>query len=152
MVDITTNKHALAFPSKMIAGFGGAHIYNITLAKNHDNGELVLRGGWRAFDEYDEASGAVEFEGVIRGASAEGGFYIEATADTEALFVYNTPINPYGAGEFKDDKLVFNAKGDTVKAYSIRKGDIFSVTEEIIEGTPVAGKTVTFANGKYVVA
>ncbi len=151
-VAIATKKHGVVFPSKILSGIGGGHIYNVTIAKDHDNGELVLRGAWNSFDNYDEASGAIEFAGVIRGAAAEGGFYIEVSAPTEALLVYNTPVNPYTGREFDGDELFFNAQGDTVKAYSLVKGDIFAASEELFDGTPVAGKAVTFADGKYVVA
>lgn len=152
MVDVSTKKHGMAFPSKLLAGIGGGHIYNVTLAKAHDNGELVLRGGWRSFDNYDEKSGAVTFAGVIREASAEGGYYVEVTEATDALFVYNTPINPHSEGEFKDDRLFYNAEGDVVKAYSLTVGDIFSVSAELFKGKIALGKAVSFADGKYVVA
>lgn len=151
-VAISTKKHGVVFPSKLLAGFGGAHQYNITIAKDHDNGELVTRGEWNSFDNYDEGSAAVEFSGVIREPAAEGGYYIEVTAATEALLLYNTPINPYTGREFEDDALFFNAAGDVVRGYALVKGDIFAVSENMFDGKIVTGKAVSFANGKYVVA
>lgn len=38
------SKHAVAFPSKLVAQNGGEHIYNITLTSDTDNGNLVARG------------------------------------------------------------------------------------------------------------
>ncbi len=149
---IATTKHAVAFMSKILAGFGGGHIYNITLAADHDNGELVKRGDWNSFDNYDEKTGAITFKGVIRDVAAEGGFYVEVTDATDALFVYNTPKNPYTEAELADDALFYNAQGDVVKAYSLTVGDIFAISEEGFNGTPEVGKNVTFANHKYVVA
>ena len=152
-VAISTKKHGIVFPSKLLSGVGGSHIYNITLAKDRDNGELVLRGGWNSFDNYDEdAAGTIEFAGVIRESAAEGGYYVEVTAPTKALLVYNTPKSPYGDREFHDDSLFFNAAGDVVKAYSLVEGDIFAVSENMFSGKIVTGKAVSFADGKYVVA
>lgn len=151
MVDIATKKHGVAFPSKIISGLGGGHIYNVTLAKAHDNGELVLRGGWRSLDNYDENTGKITFAGVIRDRSAEGGYYVEVTAATDALFVYNTPHSPYSERELKDDHLFYNAEGDVVRAYSLVPGDVFSVSEELFKGKIAIGSAVTFADGKYVI-
>lgn len=152
MVDVSTKRHGLASASKVLAGIGGGHIYNVRLSKNHDNGELILRGGWLAFDEYEEKTGAITFEGVIRADSAEGGYYVEVTAPTDALFVYNTPVSPYGTKDLRDEHLFYNATGDTVKAYSLTVGDIVSVSEELFKNKIVLGKKVSFADGKYVVA
>ncbi len=151
-VAIATQKHGVVFHSKLLAGFGGAHQFNITIAQNHDNGELVNRGDWNSFDNYDEAETAVEFAGVIREAAAEGGYYVEVTAPTEAVLLYNTPINPYTGREFEDDALFYNAAGDVVRGYGLVKGDIFAVSENMFQGTIAVGKAVSFANGKYVVA
>lgn len=153
MVDISTKKHGVAFMGKMLAGFGGAHQFNVTLAKNHDNGELVLRGGWNSFDNYDEdVAGTIEFAGVIRDPAAEGGYYVEATADSNALFIYNTPKSPYSDREFHDDHLFYNAAGDVVRAAEIKKGDILTLSDELFSGKIVKDKAVSFADGKYVVA
>ena len=153
MIDVSTKKHGTGFMAKMLAGFGGAHQFNVTLAKNHDNGELILRGNWNSIDNYDEdVAGTITFAGVIREAAAEGGYYVEATADTDALFVYNTPINPYAEKEFNDPALYFNEAGSVVRAAQIKKGDIMTISENLFSGKVVPGKAVSFADGKYVVA
>lgn len=152
MVDVSTKKHGMASASKILAGIGGGHIYDVRLTRNHDNGELILRGDWLAHGEYTEGADTITFEGVIREASAEGGYYVEVTAPTDALFVYNTPVAPYKEKILRDEKLFYNAVGDTVKAYSLVPGDIFSVTEELFKGKIALGKKVTFADGKYVIA
>ena len=48
-------KHAVAFPSKVLAGNMGAHIFNITLSTAADNGNIIGRGAWNSFDNYAEA-------------------------------------------------------------------------------------------------
>ena len=153
-VDINKGTHKIAFPNKLLAMMGGRHTYNVTLAANHDNGELILRTTkWNSFDNYDEATnGTITFAGYIQGQAADGTWYIEVTADTDALLVYNTPVSPYVEFELKDDALFYNAKDETVEGISLAKGDIFSVSTNGFNGTPVAGKTVSYSNGKYVVA
>ncbi len=140
------------FPSKMLASTGGGHIYNIRLTKDHPNTQLVGKGDWVAFDEYEEAE-VPTFAGKIQEKAANGNWYIEVTADTDALFIYDSPIiaEDYNS-EFKKESHFFNEKGKTVKSYSMAVGDIIEVSVEGFEGTPAKGATVSYANDKYVVA
>lgn len=156
-IDIVKNAHGYGFPSKLLAGIGGAHIFNVTLTAAHDNGTLVARGAWNSFDNYTEGTigNTNDFAGVIREANIddpENLFYCEVTADTDLLFVYDAPISEYEQEEFQDLALYYNKAGETVKAYSLRKGDIIMLSKKLFNGTPTAGKTLTYVNGKYVVA
>ena len=153
MIRYTIEQHGYAFPSKIASSAGSPHIYNIRLTADHDNGDLVGRGAWQAFDEYTEAAAPNTFAGVIREQAANGNWYVEVTADTEALFVYNSPIiaEDYNS-KFAMESNFFNANGDTVKAYSLIKGDIFELSAAHFTGTPQANKAVSYASGKYVVA
>ncbi len=153
MIRYTLEEHNVAFPSKIAASAGSPHIYNINLTADTDNGQLVGRGAWKAFDEYTAAAAPNTFAGVIRQQAANGNWYVEVTADTEALFVFDSPIiaEDYNT-KFTAEKNFFNEKGKTVKAYSLIKGDIFELSEHAFDGTPVAGKAVTYVNGKYKVA
>ena len=155
-IDITKGSHGVFFPSKVLAGMGGAHEYNIVLTANHDNGTLVGRGAWASFDAYTEAAVATtnDFAGVIRQVNPDDAtlWYCEATADSDLLWVYNTPKSEYPEAEFQELSLFYNKTGETVRGYSIRKGDIFMINNALFSGTPVAGKTLTFKNGQYVVA
>lgn len=148
--------HISAFPSKVLAGLGGAHQYNVRLSSAMDNGTLVGRGNWVGFDEYAQAAvpNSNPFAGVIRAKVADGSerWYVELTADCDGLFVYNSPISEYEEKKLQDEKLFYNAIGDTVRVYELRKGDIVELSTNAFTGTPVAGKTVTYASGKYTVA
>lgn len=62
---LTLNKHAVAFPSKVLAGSMGAHIYNITLTTAADNGNVIGRGAWNSFDNYAEAAAPNGITGKI---------------------------------------------------------------------------------------
>ena len=144
-------EHIVSFPSKIAASAGSPHIYNIQLTNDTDNGQLVGKGNWVAFDEYAEAA-APAFSGKIQAKAANGNWYIEVTAATEALYVFDSPViaEDYNA-KFVAEKNFFNEAGKTVKAYSLIKGDIFEVSAIAFDGTPEAGATVTYSNGKYVV-
>ncbi len=152
MIQYTIAKHIFGFPSKIVSAYGGGHIYNIRLTADTDNCTLVGRGNWVAFDEYTQAAAPNTFAGIIRQQAANGNWYIEVTADTEALFVYDAPViaEDYNK-KFSLEENFYNEQGKTVKAYSLIKGDIFEVSALGFNGTPAANKTVTFANGKYVV-
>lgn len=154
-IDITKGTHNVAFPSKVLAGMGGAHQFNITLTADHDNGELVARGAWTSFDNYLEGTigNSNDFAGIIQAVNPDDStqFYVELTADTTLLFVYNSPVSPYGERDFQDESLFYNETGDVVRAYTLSKGDIVSLSTNAFSGTPVVGKTLTYASGKYVV-
>ena len=154
-IDIQKGTHGVFFPSKLLAGMGGAHQYNITLTANHDNGTLVARGAWNSFDNYTEASvgSTNDFAGVIRQVNPDDAtlFYCEATADSDLLFVYNSPKSEYPEEELQNLSLFYNKSGEVVRGYSIRKGDIFMINTTLFNGTPQAGKSLTYASGKFVV-
>lgn len=155
-IDIVKGVHGVAFPSKVLSAMGGKHIFNITLTANHDNGELVGRGTWNSIDNYNEAAvGATnDFRGVIQEPlidDPENQFYVEVTADTDLLFVYNSPVSPYPEQELSDESLFYNKAGDTAKGYSLSKGDIILISKPLFNGTPAVGAALTYKNGKYVV-
>ena len=66
MVQISIAKHAVAFPSKVLARDGGKHIYNIQLAeaadKFVDNGWFVAKNSFIELDLYS-AKAPTSFEG-----------------------------------------------------------------------------------------
>lgn len=154
MIDFAiTFTHNEAFPSKLLAASGGGHIYDIQLTADHDNGVLVGRGNYIKLGTYQETTAPNTFAGIIREQAANGNWYVEVTAATEALWILMPEISPYEAiPETVNPKAWVNKAGDTVKGYSLTKGDIFEMSAEGFQGTPTVGKTVSFASGKYVVA
>lgn len=149
-------KHAVCFPSKVLAGSMGAHIYNITLNTAADNGNIIGRGAWNSFDNYAEAACPNGFAGKIVDQAKNGNWYVEVTAvpeGAEALLVYNSPIVPYESPrELADPSNFYNAAGEVVKAYVLTLGDIFEVSAEAFTGTPVKNKAVSVTAKKLVVA
>lgn len=149
------NTHAICFPSKLVAGNGGEHIVNLNLTADRDNGVIRSIGNWKAFDEYTEANAPDDFEGIIREKAADGNWYVEVVTPADAVLVYEVPefTNTYDP-RFTDLHNWYNPAGETVRAYVLHKYDIFELSDEGFEGTPVAGKTVTAvaATGKLTVA
>lgn len=153
MIDFAiTFTHNEAFPSKLLAASGGGHIYDIQLTADHDNGVLVGRGNYIKLGTYQETTVPNTFAGIIREQAANGNWYVEVTAATEALWILMPEISPYEAiPETVNPKAWVNKAGDTVKGYSLTKGDIFEMSAEGFTGIPAVNKSVTFASGKYVV-
>lgn len=153
MIDFAiTFTHNEAFPSKLLAASGGGHIYDIQLTADHDNGVLVGRGNYIKLGTYQETTAPNTFAGIIREQAANGNWYVEVTAATEALWILMPEISPYEAiPETVNPKAWVNKAGDTVKGYELHKGDIFEMSAEGFNGTPAVNTAVTFANGKYVI-
>ena len=154
-IDMTTNKnHIIAFPSFVASAMGQyGHIINLIMQSNQDNGVLAAKGNYVSFEQYEMAAVADnKVEGVIREASAEGGWYVEFTKlDGQYFFVYNSPISPYPESELREEGLFYNAIGDVTQGMELHLGDIVSLSDAAFTGTAQAGKTVKYSAGKYVV-
>lgn len=153
MIRYQIEDHGYGFPTKVLAGYGGGHQYNIKLTADTDNAMLVGRGDWLGLDLYEQTTTVPTFTGILREQAANGNWYIEVTAATEALFVYDAPViaEDYNK-EFTKLSHFFNEEGKTVRAYSLAKGDIIEVSENLLSGTKTPGKSVSYSNGKYAIA
>ena len=154
MIKYTLEDHAEAGVSKLLATNGGAHIYNITVSSDTDNGNIIAKGGWKSFDNYEEAE-AISFNGVIRAKAANGNFYVEVLEDLdsdEALLVYNTPVNSEQYNkEFQHPKHFFVGEGQVARAHELRKGDVFELSALGFDGEPVVGASITSVSDKKLV-
>ena len=153
MINYTIAKHANANVSKLLATNYGGHIYNVTLTTAADNGNIIKRGNWKSFDNYEEAA-ASTFNGIIRGKAANGNWYVEVLADQgfNALLVYNTPIiaEDYN-NNFKKESNFFVGAGEVARAHQLYAGDIFEVSPEGFSGTPVANALISTISDKKLV-
>lgn len=142
-------KHAWAYPSNVLANFGGKHIYNIELTTDCDNGNLVKKGACKELDLYAEDA-ATTFTGVILPFMApNGNFYVEITDPGDALFVYQVPvINEEFTTRWQHESNFFNEAGDTVRAYELAVGDIVEVSAEGFDGDPAVNAKVTGVSNK----
>lgn len=154
-VDIQKGNHIASFPNKIASMMGQyGHVYNIVLGSDTDNGVLVSKGDYISFDQYeDDVVTANAVEGVIRELMADGRWLIEITKlpATEVLYVYNSPVSEYNEREFNDETLMYNKAGEVAQGATLIIGDMFTLSDAAFTGTPVAGKTVKYAAGKYVV-
>ena len=155
---MTIEKHAYAFQTKLLAGNGGEHIYNLLLSADRDNGTIRGRGDWVDFDLYAEAAAPTAFAGKIVGQAADGNYYVEVTNAADALLICTVPeVNIDYDPRFSDVRNFFNKSGDVVRAYALHKGDIFEVSDLAFTTTPTStsiGKAVSAnaTSGKLIIA
>ena len=115
------------------SNFGGGHIYSIAITEDMDNGLLVARDVYDT-DEYEDEVWTMK----------------KYAAGDEPLLLLNPPVVPFTALKtYADEDRFYNAKGDRVRAYTLRIGDRFSLSEAAFDKTPEEKKYVTFdAAGK----
>lgn len=141
-------KHAVAGSSKLKATICG-HIYNIQAAADIDNGCIVGKGAYVAPEYYAEAA-ATTFTGKIIEKAANGNWYVEVETASNAYLVLTVPmIYEQYTKRMQDESNFYNAKGDLMRCYELVPGDIFELSDEGFDGTPVKGKSVT-VNAKKV--
>ena len=146
MIQMTIAKHAVAFPSKVLARDGGKHIYNIQLAEAAsayvDNGWFVGKGDFIELDLY-KAVAPTSFEGKVVGKAANGNFYVEVKSAENALFVYQVPmIEETYSNTFKKESNYTNAPTQVVRAYELAVGDVFEISEDGVNEAVVAKDSV----------
>ena len=138
MIQMTIAKHAVAFPSKVLARDGGKHIYNIQLAeaadKFVDNGWFVAKNAFIELDLYS-AKAPTTFEGKVVGVAANGNYYVEVVDPGDALFVYQVPmIEETYSNTFKKESNYTNAPTQVVRAYELAVGDVVEISADGFSG------------------
>ena len=146
MVQFSIAKHAVAFPSKVLASNGGKHIYNIQLAeasgKFVDNGWFVGKGDFVELDLY-KAKSPTTFEGKVVAVAANGNYYVEVVNPGDALFVYNVPmIEETYNNNFKKESNYTNAPKQVVRAYELAVGDIVEISADGFDGVVAVNDSV----------
>lgn len=134
MQDMIKGGHLVCESTNILSSnFGGGHLYSIAITEDMDNGLLVSRGVY-ANDEYEDEVWTMK-------AYAAG---------DEPLLLLNPPVVPFTALKtYADEDRFYNAKGDRVRAYTLRIGDRFSLSEAAFDKAPEEKKYVTFdAAGK----
>jgi hypothetical protein len=136
--DIINANHIVAESTNILStNFGGGHIYSIVISEDMDNGLLVSRDIF-ANEEYEDEVWNMK-------AYAAG---------DEPLLLLAPPTMPMTElrGYATEDRF-YNASGDVVRAYTLRVGDRFSLSEVAFDVAPKAKQYVTFdaAAKQYVV-
>lgn len=152
-IKIDIAKHHVCFPSKLLAGNGGAHIYNIVLDADTDNGTIVSKGAYVSFDQYKNAAAPSTYEGVITEQAANGNWYVEVVVPADAILILEDPIiaETYDS-RFTDVANFYNKKDSVARGYTLTKGDVYELSTDSFTGTPAKGKKVTVLAQKHVVA
>ena len=146
MIQMTIAKHAVAFPSKVLARDGGKHIYNIQLAeaadKFVDNGWFVGKGDFVELDLY-KAKAPTSFEGKVVGIAPNGNYYVEVKSAENALFVYQVPmIEETYNNNFKKESNYTNAPTQVVRSYELAVGDIVEISADGFDGAVAVNDSV----------
>lgn len=150
------DKHHICFPTKLLAGNGGAHIYNIVINEDTDNGTIVGRGAYVSFDQYAADTAPATYEGIITEQAANGNWYVEVVKPEDAILIYEVPViaETYDS-RFTDLANFYNAataeKTNVVRGYALAKGDVYELSADAFDKTPVPGKKVTISGQKHVV-
>lgn len=132
--DMIKGSHIVAESTNILSSnFGGGHLYSIAITEDMDNGLLVSREVY-ANDEYEDEVWTMK----------------KYAAGDEPLLLLNPPVVPFTALKtYADEDRFYNAKGDRVRAYTLRIGDRFSLSEAAFDKAPEEKKYVTFdAAGK----
>lgn len=153
MIDVSTNKHTVAFAAKVASASGSPHQFNMIISADTDNGALCTLGDYVAFDTFNAAAAPATFAGKILEKTPNGNWWIMVTKAAGAIFLYNTPKSPYPERDLRDEHLFYNGRDEgAVRGYTLIDTDIIEISAEGFSGTPVAGKVVSYENGKYKVA
>lgn len=151
------SKFPVAFPAKVLSREGGAHMFSLQHTDDLWNGAVVAKGDYVSLDLY-KATDATKINAKVVGQAANGNYYVEITKDSpasEALIVYNPPVieEQYNKS-FQLEANFYIPATMEARAYSVREGDIWELSEAAFSQKPTVGtSTITSISGKkWVVA
>ena len=155
-IKFNIQKFPVAFPSKNLCDDGGAHVYSLKHSTDSWNGAVVAKGDYVSLDLYEEGT-ATTINAKIVDVAVNGNFYVEIQEDipaSQALVVYNVPmIEEEYNKSFQLESNYYIPTDVEERAYSLREGDIWELSKEAFEGSPVVGSTITSISGKkWVIA
>lgn len=144
-------KHGYAFPTDVLAGKGGEHMYNLLMDKDRANGEVVALNEWQGM-QYFSVKEPTGLEAVVLEQAANGNWYVHITAAGDAVVIRQVPqIEEQFTKEFEKEANFYNAKGEIARGYRAHEGDIWELSADLFDKTPEAKKTLTYAAGKWTV-
>lgn len=152
------SKHHVAFPTKVLSERVG-RVLNMVISEDTDNGTVCGKGAYVSFDQYKVAQVPSAFEGEILEKAADGNWYVEVKKidpNAPAVLIYEVPeIAENYNSKFTSVANFFNEaspeRTKTVRGFVLGVTDVYELSEDAFEGTPVAGKKVTINGQKHVV-
>lgn len=153
-IDLSNNAHGVAGSTRLNATITG-QIYDIIVAEDTDNGQIIGRGDYIAPTYYRKKE-AVSFTGLIIDIAPNGNYYVEILDATEAYLVLTTPVlYDESRKEYLNENLFYNKAGDKVRAYKLYPGDVFEASVECFAAGHVPTKNATIDidyTGKLTIA
>lgn len=144
-----SKKHAVCGSTFLQATYGGAHIFNILIEEDLDNGSVVAKSDYVKPEVY-KAKDSTGFAGKIVDVASNGNFYVEVEDPGDAILLLQVPmIYEEYTTAMQHESNFYNANGDIVRGYQLCRGDVFELSKEGFEGNPEKGKSVT-VNAKKV--
>ncbi len=152
-------KHHVCFPTKVLSERVG-RVLNMVIKEDTDNGTVCGKGAYVSFDNYEVAAAPDAFEGEILEKAADGNWYVEVKKidlNAPAILIYEVPtIAENYNSKFTSTANFFNEgsteRTKTVRGFVLGVTDVYELSEDAFEGTPVAGAKVTINGQKHVVA
>ena len=148
-----STKHAVAGSTRLAATKGvGAHgPIDLKISKNLDNGTIIGKGALVAGQVYAMAS-PTSFAGKIIDKAPNGNWYVEVTSASNAYLVLQVPVTYYDyTNQMRAESTFYNEQNDIVRAYPLFAGDVFELSDEGFDGTPVKDATVSVDSTTYQV-
>ena len=150
--------HHVCFPTKVLSERVG-RVLNMVISEDTDNGTVCGKGAYVSFDQYEVAEVPAAFEGEILEKAADGNWYVEVKKidpNAPAVLIYEVPeIAENYNSKFTSVANFFNEaspeRTKTVRGFVLGVTDVYELSEDAFEGTPVAGKKVTINGQKHVV-
>ena len=153
-IRMSIEQHHVAFPTKVLSDKVG-RVLNMVIKKDTDNGTVCGKGAYVSFDQYEVADAPAGFEGEILEQAANGNWYVEVKkvdVNAPAILIYEVPeIAETYNSEFTKTSNFFNAataeRTKTVRGLVLTVTDVYELSKDAFDGTPVAGKKVTVGAG-----
>lgn len=147
-----TKKHAVCESSKLLATKGGAHIYNIKVTQDMDNGTIVAKGDYKEPEVYEMKAVNEGFAGKVIGKAGNGNWLIEVTDAQDAVLLLNVPmIYEEYTTAMQAEHNFYNKNGDIVRGYELANGDVFAISPEGIDGSVDVEKAVKVTSHKLAI-
>ncbi len=147
-------KHAVAFPSRILAGIGGKHQENIRLTKDMDNGAVINIGNYIALGEFTQGGEPTAFEAEVVDTTLNGNFLIRVLNAEDAYLIFSPEIiaQQNFSHDFKKASNYFNEAGQTVLGYELTKNDYYEISALGFDDkvTPAKGMKLGIKGGKLV--
>ena len=140
----SAEKHAVAGSTRLLATNYGKHILSVMIDEDMDNGCIIGVGDFETMEYYAQAA-AGTFTGTIVAQASNGNWYVQVDTVAEGTGLVLTPPLLYEEYNrtLQEEWQFYNAAGDIVRLYCLAPYDVFELSDEGFDGTPVVGASVT---------